>query len=186
MKMTLARQCLADTYLEPLLTKKTTRGITIIELLSILTIISIVTAMGIPSMDHWIQRKTEDTILKSLFHLSVYTRTKAIKANDYFTFCPTKDQISCGGNWNQQVMVFKDSNKNETIDDDDILFKLIRMPATSPCLEWNLKKRQYVQFKPSGASNGTAGHFKFCDRNNSLTDKKVIVSFNGRTSVRAL
>ncbi|MFT7128993.1 MAG: type IV fimbrial biogenesis protein FimT, partial [Gammaproteobacteria bacterium] len=143
-------------------------------------------AMGMPSMNQWIQRKTEETILKSLFHLSVYTRTKAIKASDYFTFCPTKDRISCGGNWNEEVMVFNDSNKNETIDEDDVLFKLISMPDAAPCIEWNLKKRQYVQFKPSGASNGTAGHFKFCDENNSLVDKKVIVSFMGRTSIRAL
>lgn len=186
MKMFLARQFFANTYSERQSPKQDIRGTTIIELLSILTIISIVTAMGMPSMNQWIQRKTEDTILKSLFHLSVYARTKAIKASDYFTFCPTKNRISCGGNWNKEVMVFKDSNKNEAIDEDDILLKLITMPTTSPCIEWNLEKRQYVQFKPSGASNGTAGHFKFCDRNHSLDNKKVIVSFNGRTSIRAI
>jgi type IV fimbrial biogenesis protein FimT len=186
MKITLARHFFTHSSSNPKAPATSVRGITLIELLSTLTIMSIVTAMGMPAMDQWIQRKTEDTVLKSLFHLSVYTRTEAIKASDYFTFCPTEDKISCGGNWNKEIMVFKDSNKNEAIDEDDVLFKLIRLPATSPCIEWILKKRQYVQFKPSGASNGTAGHFKFCNQDKSLIDKKVIISFNGRTSMRAL
>ncbi len=162
------------------------QGLTLIELLSTVSIISLVVAMGIPKMDQWIQQKTEESVLKSLFHLSVYARTEAIKATDYFTFCPTENRISCGGSWNKEIMIFKDSNKNETVDEDDVLFKLINLPESAPCIKWNLKKRQYVQFKPSGASNGTAGHFRYCEEGDSLIHKKVIISFNGRTSMRKL
>jgi Tfp pilus assembly protein FimT len=84
-------------------------------------------------------------------------------------------------------MVFSDNNKSESIDDDDdTLFKLIQLPKSTPCLYWNLDKRQYIQFKPSGAINGTAGHLKFCDDVSSSYNKKLVISFNGRTSLKNL
>lgn len=163
-----------------------TKGLTLVDILVTLAIVSITLGQGIPALQKWLQRSTEDSAFKLLFHLSAYTRTEAIKANDYFTLCPSENHSSCGGDWNGDIIIFNDSNKNEAIDKDETLHKLISLPANTPCIRWNLPKRQYVQFKPTGMINGTAGHFRFCDDSNTLTHKRLVISFNGRTSLRAL
>jgi type IV fimbrial biogenesis protein FimT len=162
------------------------RGVTLVDLLVSLTIIAITLGAGIPSLHKWLQKSAEDTAFKMLFHLSAYTRTEAIKTNDYFTLCPSQNQVSCGGPWNKQLIIFNDSNKNEFLDDEETLFKLISLPNSTPCIQWNLPERQYVQFKPTGMINGTAGHFRFCDGEDTLTALKLVISFNGRTSLRSL
>jgi type IV fimbrial biogenesis protein FimT len=166
--------------------RKKQNGLTLIEILTTLSIIILTTAVGIPSFNGWLQQKAEVAVFRHLFHLVAYTRTEAIKANTYYTLCPTTNQINCSGDWNDTVMIFSDHNKNETVDDSDALFKLIQFPNTTPCIYWNLEKRQYVQFKPTGFINGTAGHFRFCDNVDSSYDKKLVVSFNGRTSIKSL
>lgn len=161
-------------------------GITLIDILISLVLIVITLGAGVPSLQKWLQKSSEDNAFKMLFHLSVYTRTEAIKANDFFTLCPSQDQKSCGGSWNDELIIFNDGNKNEYVDNNETLYKNIRLPESTPCILWNRPKRQYVQFKPTGMINGTAGHFRFCDDQETLTNKKLVISFNGRTALRTL
>ena len=88
-------------------------GVTLIDILISLVLIVITLGAGVPSLQKWLQKSSEDNAFKMLFHLSVYTRTEAIKANDFFTLCPSQDQKSCGGSWNDELIIFNDGNKNE-------------------------------------------------------------------------
>lgn len=160
-------------------------GLTLVDILVALSLISITLSAGVPVLQRWLQTHTEDTAFQLLFHLSTYARTEAIKANDYFTLCPSLNHTSCGGDWNREIMIFNDSNKNEHLDKGETLHKLVSLPANTPCISWNLPKRQYLQFKPTGIINGTAGHFRFCDSSNTLSQKRLVISFNGRTALRA-
>lgn len=168
--------------------KTNSSGLSLVELLSVTAILSIILSTGIPSMNRWIQNATNESTLKLLFHLAIYTRTEAIKANDYFTMCPSTTLTSCGGSWSDGVIVFKDSNKNEAVDPDqgEVLDKSFKFSTNAPCIQWNRKDRQYLQFKPSGASNGTAGTFSFCQIEQTSAKKSIVISFNGRTSLRSL
>ena len=160
------------------------RGLSLIELLLTLTLTLILFGTGIPAFHQWLQKTSEEATFKYLFHLMVYTRTEAIKANDYFTLCPTLNERSCGGPWNGKIMVFRDMNKNEKLDTGEWLAKLFSLPDSTPCIHWNRPKRQYVQFKPTGMINGTAGRFRFCENHESAIKKELIVSFNGRTALK--
>ncbi|MBL4826886.1 MAG: GspH/FimT family pseudopilin [Spongiibacteraceae bacterium] len=161
-------------------------GWTLIELLVTLSIISLLIGFGIPTLNQSLQRSTEKIAFTMLQRLSYYARTKAIRHNNYFTLCPSNDQVHCGGTWNQALIIFSDQNKNEIVDGSDELFRTFTFGPNTPCIRWNRKRRQYLQFKPSGASNGTAGHFAFCDPVNTTVENKVVVSFNGRTSLKSL
>ncbi|WP_101759668.1 GspH/FimT family pseudopilin [Oceanicoccus sp. KOV_DT_Chl] len=162
-------------------------GLTLIELISTLSISIILVTVGTGPMSKWLQYQTESTVFNTLFHLTTYARTLAVKENRYLTVCPSLDQRQCGGNWNKTIIVFTDHNKSETVDKNEDLHMVLEMPESTPCLTWNASaKRQYLQFKPSGAANGTAGHFRFCEEAHSALNKKVVISLNGRTSLRSL
>jgi len=165
---------------------RTASGLSLIELLTCLSIIALLSSLTAPGIGQLLQRRSQQLALETLFHLSVYSRNEAIKFNDYFTLCPTLDSRYCNGQWNNTLMVFKDSNKNESIDSGESLSKLLSLPASTPCIDWRSGAENYLQFKPSGASNGSAGHFRFCDQLAQRLDKKVVISLNGRTSIKNL
>jgi type IV fimbrial biogenesis protein FimT len=163
---------------------KNAHGWTLLELLITLAIFSLLVSIGLPSFTESIARNTEKVALKSLQHLNYYARTEAIRRNNYYTLCPSDDLVHCHGTWNKQLIVFSDENKNEQVDGTDVLYRVFQFNDQTPCIEWNRPSRQYVQFKSSGASNGTAGHFKFCDPVNSSNEYRIVVSLNGRISLR--
>lgn len=167
--------------------RKNTQGWSLVELLSVLAIMMTLTGLGVPNFNLWLQQKTEASVLKTLYHLCNLARTRAVKDNSYLTLCASEDLQHCNGRWNKTVIVFSDMNKNETVDKGETLYKAITFPKTTPCLEWKAgAHRQYLQYKPTGASNGTAGQFKFCDSVSNTIKKAVVVSFNGRTSLKNL
>ncbi|MFA7552723.1 MAG: GspH/FimT family pseudopilin [Spongiibacteraceae bacterium] len=163
------------------------RGFTFIDLLTTLSIFMVITFLGIPNFSAWLQRQAQSTVFDTLHHLSTFARTKAVKENTYLTLCASHDNVNCTGEWNKTIIIFSDPNKNETVDGDERLFKVLTLPKSTPCLLWNAgAQRQYLQFKPSGAINGTAGHFRFCDSVNNSIETRLVISFNGRTSLKSL
>ncbi len=173
-------------HLNPALVK-TRQGFNLIELMTVMSVLLITMVIGLPGLNQWLQSQKETTVLRSINLLTTLARTRAIKDDQYFTLCASDDQIHCTGSWNKTLIVFNDINKNETVDNEEQLWRVLTLPASTPCLQWNASLgRQYLQFKPSGASNGTAGHFRFCDSVNTVVTKKLVVSLNGRTSLKKL
>lgn len=162
-------------------------GWTLIELLTVLAVVSILAGVGVPSLSKWFQRQSEASLFKTLYHLSSYARTKAIRERQFLTLCPSEDHRQCNGEWQDTIIIFSDGNRNETLDSDEQLYKAITLPDNTPCLQWRASAgRNYLQFKPSGVTNGTAGHFRFCDQVISNYNKQLVVSFSGRSSLRDL
>ena len=163
------------------------RGLTLIELMMALCIIMIITTVGASTLPGFLHKQVENAAFDSLFHLVTFARTKAIHEQEIFTLCASADGISCSGPWNQQIIVFNDNNKNAQVDAGEIVHRQFTLPQGTPCLEWNVGlNRQYLRFKPDGTTAGTAGHFKFCDSAQAQLQKKLVISFTGRTQVRNL
>lgn len=162
-------------------------GLTLIELLMVLAIITTLTTLGIPSLRSGLQRSNEAAIFNALHHLATFARTRAIREQTYFTLCPSNNEQHCNGNWNEALIVFEDGNRNEQLDSGERLYQTTTFSKGTPCLLWNASaRRQYIQFKPSGATNGTAGHFRLCDATQSRLNKRLVLSFGGRTSLKNL
>lgn len=162
-------------------------GFSLIELLTTLSVIMITMGIGLSGLSQWLHYQTETTLFNSLSHLTQFARTTAIKDGQYLTVCASIDKITCNGQWNNTIIVFSDINTNESVDDRDVIYRVLTLPKTTPCIQWKAGLgRQYLQFKPSGASNGTAGHFRFCEPIGTTGNKRLVVALNGRTSLRSL
>ncbi len=162
-------------------------GMTLIELLTTLSVIAITMSIGFPSMSKWIKTKSQNAAFETLYHSVTFARTKAIRQQENFTICASKDNTQCNGEWNDTIIIFNDHNKNAQLDSSEILYKTISMPQGTPCIQWRAGGgRDYLRFKANGATSGTAGHFRYCDPNTTQYDKKLVVSFTGRTSIKKL
>lgn len=163
------------------------QGFNLIELLIVMAIITVLGGLGIPSLRSGLQRSAEAATLNTLSHLATFARNRAIKEQTFFTLCPSVDLRHCQGEWNKTLIVFSDGNRNERLDEGERLYQTLTLAKGTPCLEWRASAgRQYVQFKSSGATNGTAGHFRFCEGTRSVLNKRLVISFNGRTSLKTL
>lgn len=168
-----------------LATSPPVNGFSLIELLTTLTVIMITMGAGLSGLSQWLHYQTETTLFNSLSHLTKFARTRAIKDGQYLTVCASTDKITCNGQWNNTIIVFNDNNTNESVDDQDVIYRVLSLPKTTPCIQWQASLgRQYLQFKPSGASNGTAGHFRLCDAIGNTGNKRLVVGLSGRTSLR--
>lgn len=187
MKQVTARAALSIPISIPISIPTSIKGLTLVELLLVLAIVTTLTTLGIPSLRSGLQRSSEAATFNTLHHLATFARTRAIKEQTYFTLCPSNDDQHCNGSWNQALIVFEDGNRNEQLDEGERLYQTITFAKGTPCLIWNASAgRQYIQFKPSGATNGTAGHFRFCENSRSLLNKRLVLSFSGRTSLKNL
>ena len=56
------------------------------------------------------------------------------------------DKITCSGEWNNTIIVFSDTNTNES-DDQDLIYRVLSLPKTTPCIQWKASLgRQWSQF----------------------------------------
>lgn len=161
------------------------RGWTLVELLATGSILMILACTAVPALDGWLQSAADRAAFHRLNRAAVAGRTQAIRQQRYVTVCGSSDNVHCSGQWNDNVIVFSDANRNETVDSGDQLYRAFVVDDNAPCVHWRGgAHRNYLQFKPSGASNGTAGHFAPCDSQRRSPRYRLVVSLNGRTALR--
>lgn len=161
------------------------RGWTLPELLAACAIMVILATMAVPGFHQWQRKSAETAALSTLGHAADFARLHAIRDHQYTTVCASVDGSRCDGQWQHRIAVFSDHNHNETLDGNDRLLRLFDQPDAVPCIHWQASaSRDYLQFKPNGSSNGTAGHFRLCDPIPGQRGRKLVVSLNGRTALR--
>lgn len=162
-------------------------GWTLVELLASCAIVLILATFAIPGLQHWIDRTSQAAAFNLLQHAASFARAQAINEHRYFTVCGSDDGIQCNRHWRDHIVIFSDDNRNEAIDRGERLYRTFNLGDHTPCIQWRASGgRHYLQFKPNGAVNGTAGHFRLCQNSRGQTQQKLVVSLNGRTSLRQI
>jgi Tfp pilus assembly protein FimT len=123
------------------------KGFSLTELLLILTIITILSTIGIASLKFFQQKSQAQVLLSTLLRAIQFTRSAAISRHEKITLCPA-------GSW-QDGFVVKTSEK--------VLYVLQNL-ATSGELHWRAfpANRQQLDFLPSGFPPTENGTFWFC------------------------
>ena len=98
-------------------------GFSLLELMVVLTILSVLFGLGIPSLHKIIATNRASSQINSLVGSLALTRSEAIKRGKRITLCQSLDQIKCetSGNWAQGWLGFTDDNKNRQLDNNEKL-----------------------------------------------------------------
>jgi type IV fimbrial biogenesis protein FimT len=161
------------------------QGWTMVELLLVLAIFSLLAGLASSSLGTMLENKRAAASLSQLYHLLRYSRHEAVVRGHFVTVCPSLDRLRCNGDWSAPVIVFTDSNSDETINGDDTLLRELRVPVNGQAIQFRASaRRQFMQFKPTGVSNGIAGKVMICEQSRTFYPRKLVISLGGRISMK--
>ena len=97
------------------------RGMTLIELMIALTVIAIMTGIGIPGYQSLTASNRMSASVNQLRGALALTRSEAAYRNQHVAICHSPDGLQCSrrGNWSDGWIIFTDKNRNRLIDDSD-------------------------------------------------------------------
>ena len=138
------------------------RGITLIELLVAMSVLSILLAVGVPSFSQFSTINRLNSYSDTLFSHMTLARSEAIKRNTRVVVCKSPDGLSCtsSDSWSQGWVVFVDLDNNADISSDEQI--LTTMPAlpTGYSFSGNTNVSSYISYDGQGSPKLTSGAFQ--------------------------
>lgn len=136
------------------------RGFTLTELMVGVSVMSILTVVGVPSMKDTIDNNQIATQSASLYKFMRFARSEAIKRRTSVVICKSSDGASCAdsGDWNQGWLVFEDPNGNALVDQTEEILRSNRdMASMSVSAKASEAIDDYVAFLSTGSARATDG-----------------------------
>lgn len=96
-------------------------GFSLLENLLVIAISSTLIAAAMPDLRSFITRSEGESASRQLMHSWQYTRSQAVETQAKIYLCGSNDAITCSNQWQQQLLVFKDSNDNKQVDAGELL-----------------------------------------------------------------
>lgn len=166
-------------------------GFTIIELIIILAIVSVLSAMAYPSFEGMIRGSQLRSSASDMALALKLTRSSAVKFNDRVTMCRSIDGATCHdqpGFWEDGWIIFHDSRTIGTLGVVDAGEQIIRIYSAHPpgiSLRSGGNISNYISFLSSGVPRGHNnalgnGTFRVCDQRGSDSSIAVIINNTGR------
>jgi type IV fimbrial biogenesis protein FimT len=153
---------------------KKSLGYTLIELMSMLAVVSILVSVGLPMLNVFFDSNRMVSNTNDLVAGLNIARSEAIKQQIRVTLCQSADTASCtgSGQWEDGWIVFQDPNGNATVDGGERILRLNAAVDGQVTIRSNDVGNQIassVSFTSRGlpkALNGGAqsGTFRICDK----------------------
>lgn len=154
-----------------------TMGLTLIELLTTLTIISILALVSMPATD-WIHSNRLKSTIRQLHSEVQLARTIAIKQQKLITVCGSINGTTCNKQWyGGELLVFHDINVNHELDSNDELIRRVSLPSMN--IYWKGSNRRYMRAR----ANGTLvewGRYTACGKKNTNAALQLVYNRMGR------
>lgn len=165
-------------------------GITIVELVVSLAVVSILVTTGVPAFSNFIQsnRLSESTF--DLFGTINLARSEAVKRRTRVVLCrttnPAATSPSCGGTantWTKGWLVFAAGDANNTYESaTDTLLGTGRVESTDVTVITNSTSNNNLEYNSDGTTNegGGTARFAVCDKRLGAYGRQINVPPHGR------
>lgn len=167
-----------------------TRGFTIVELITVLAVVGVISAAGAPAMDNLLKDLRLKSQTQAMVESMYFARTEAVKRKVPVLLCRTDDASaatpSCGGEqrtWTGGWLVFASADGNATYDaGTDTLLRVTSAAAPSVEVKSNAVSDEILGFDPDGSTYGgiATARFAVCDDRGGPDGRQVNVPPYGR------
>lgn len=156
-------------------------GLTLIELLISLALLSIVVIGGIPAFSEFTANNRMITEKNRLVGEVNLARSEAILRSKRVVLCPSVDGVQClaDPHWHKGRLIFIDSNGNRDHDEGELILRATQASEAGLSI-LTPRSRRRVVFYPIGFAPGSNATFTFCDHRGSQHAHAVILSNTGR------
>ncbi len=161
--------------------KRFQQGLTLIELIATLAVVSILLAHTAPALHNIQANNRLWTHTHHFGQMLVFARSEAIKRNNKVIVCNADNSNQClkKKHWDNFWLVFEDRNNNGQWNSDEPLLK--RLPfGRSTRLNIHSSRKSVIAFHGHGRSPGSNATFTFCDSRGAQHARSVILSNSGR------
>lgn len=136
------------------------KGFTLIELMTALIIISILTFSGYSSYRFLITQAKASRDKARLLTMIQMTRQHSITFSSTTVLCPSDNKEDCTRDWSLPIMQFLDSNKNKKRDPNEIIVGQFQ-PFNKESVTIKYPKTQ-IRFDAQGKANFFNGTLSYC------------------------
>lgn len=92
-------------------------GFTMVEMMTVVVILAVITSIAVPSMRGFIQRSNAATSANTLLTSFALARSEAVRRVGRVSICPSADGASCTGEWKDGWIVYLDDSNPRQFDD---------------------------------------------------------------------
>jgi type IV fimbrial biogenesis protein FimT len=160
-------------------------GFTLIELIITLSIALILISLGIPSFRMLTVKNLQVSELNNMVHHFHLARSLSISKQAYHILCPSNDGERCSDtiDWSRGYILFEDANRNKSRDQNEPVQAAYQLMNDRNINIESTDGRRYVVYQGDGRPTGTNLTLTFCDPDNRIPPKAVIVNNQGRIRV---
>ncbi|QNK70156.1 GspH/FimT family pseudopilin [Variovorax sp. PAMC26660] len=162
------------------------RGVTLVELLVVVSIIGVLLAWAVPSFNLMIQRNRMASESNGFVGDLQFARAEAIKRGQPVTLCPanaTSTACANSATWSTGWIVFNDPNGNQTVDAGEVV---LRKQTAWRGTDTFIGTQKFFSFSRDGFAMGLSGPelimLKTTPENTTLT-RCVKLALTGRQQV---
>lgn len=165
------------------------RGFTLIELMVTLSVLAILTTLGVPSFMATIRDNRLATTANEMLTDLAYARSEAVTRGGSASLCASSDGSHCAtsGNWEQGWIVFADSNGDGVVDSGDSVLRIhsaLAEPLTLRAAADSAIQRK-ITFDGMGLARRSAGQLSLCQDNDAEQGRIIDMVAGGSAMVMA-
>ncbi|MDN3638540.1 GspH/FimT family protein [Simiduia curdlanivorans] len=151
-------------------------GFTLLELIISISIIVIISSIGVPAFQHLVEQNKAITTTDLLTRTIILARTQAIMLGQTTTLCPRENDSSCGDNWQEGINIFIDQNINGYLDEGETLVYATQAFEPGSQIKWKaFGNKNYLSFSPRGFTLHQNGSFYYCPKSKDAHYGRVLI-----------
>ena len=161
--------------------KNIIKGVTLIELVIVVSIFSITIVLTAPSLKSFtIKNKLTSQVNKLAMAINL-ARHSAISLNKIVTLCRSENLQQCQGQWHQGMIIFVDHNKDHIVNGADYILRKFQQFPKDDIIFWRaFGNRQYLQMTPRGYTRYQNGTFTYCPKEGLEYARGIILNATAR------
>jgi type IV fimbrial biogenesis protein FimT len=166
--------------------KHVSRGITLVELVTVVAIVGITLSLAAPAFSRLLAR---DSMVSSvnllLTHLHL-ARSSAVTRERHITLCPAAGTSACSNDhraWHDGYLVFEDNNQNQELNDGEQILRYQERAGRNITIVSSSEERNRITYQAMGRAWFSNTTIRLCHANYPELNRAVIISNNGRVRV---